>query len=179
MDGDEEDLEKYELDEAIAQYEMNDVIEKASYVTYVNTKIKRDQRAEIMSCSDEQTSLRNLLLRVGQSVVFALKERKSEWAVTSKRLKSSDQDSSKSTYVDWKEAVLKSQSIAEFRSLVLDLENAIHQTQESPDRPKFTEWRKCIMIRSFLPFLLTCIIHSLTHSLTTKQRKQQEWKAMR
>ena len=143
LDGDEEDLEKYELDEAIAQYDMNDVIEKASYVTYVNTKIKRDQRAEIMSSSDEQTSLRNFILRVGQSVVFALKERKSDWAVTSKRLKSSDQDSSKSTYVDWKEAVLKSQSIAEFRSLVLDLENAIHETQESPDRPKFTEWRKC------------------------------------
>ena len=140
---DEEDLEKYELDEAIAQYDMNDVIEKASYVTYVNTKIKRDQRAEIMSSSDEQTSLRNLILRVGQSVVFALKERKSDWAVTSKRLKSSDQDSSKSTYVDWKEAVLKSQSIAEFRSLILDLENAVHETQESPDRPKFTEWRKC------------------------------------
>ena len=142
LDGDEEDLEKYELDEAIAQYDTNDVDENASYVTYVNGKVKRDKRADAMSSSDLQSSLQNLTLRVGQSLVFALKERKSEWAVTSKRLKSSNVErSNKSTYIDWKDAVLKSQSIAEFRSLILDLEKVVHETQESPDRPKFTEWR--------------------------------------
>jgi len=140
LDGDEEDLEKYELDEAIARYDANDINENAAYVTYVNTKVKRDQRAEKMSSSDEQTSLRNLVLRVGQSVVKGLKDHKSEWAVTSKRLKRDD-GHAESTYVDWKEAVLSAQSIAEYRSLIADLESSIHKTQETPDRPKFTEWR--------------------------------------
>jgi hypothetical protein len=128
-DGDQEDLERHELDEAMANFEQQVAgkpHEHDEFLQYENVLAKPRIRAGDMGVD----AVREHLTQIEASVFEGLKERGSTW---NSKMKSEGSPKSSTRRSVWLSDVKSAKSGADFAALAITLEDAVHALQKGED----------------------------------------------